>query len=164
MLAIRTMNDPFDVDLSHILPRLRIYALSLTRNRDHADDLVQQTAMKALAGRKSFRRGTNFGGWIFRIQRNEFISGLRRASRTVNIEDKDAYVPAEAPRQEAGLVMRDFVGAFRKIPKASRHAILLSQLEGFSHLQIADHMGVAQGTVKSRISRGRASLDRLLAA
>ena len=164
MLASQTMNDHFDGDLTHILPRLRIYAMSLTRNGDRADDLVQQTAMKALAGRKSFRLGTNFGGWIFRIQRNEFISGLRRSNRTVSIDDKDAYVPSDAPRQETGLVMREFVGAFRKISKASRQALLLSQLEGFSHLQIANHTGVAEGTVKSRISRGRASLERLLAA
>lgn len=163
MPAIQTMNDRFDVDLTHILPRLRSYALSLTRNGDRADDLVQQTAMKALAGRRSFRPGSNFGGWIFRIQRNEFISGLRRTSNTVSLEDKEAYVPSEAPRQETRLMMREFVGAFRQIPKASRQALLLSQLEGFSHKQIADHMGVAQGTVKSRISRGRASLDRLLA-
>ena len=61
-------NAGFDLDLKDILPRLRIYALSLTRNGDRADDLVQQTALKALAGRTSFCVGTNFAGWIFRIE------------------------------------------------------------------------------------------------
>jgi DNA-directed RNA polymerase specialized sigma24 family protein len=67
----------FHADLKMILPRLRIYALSLTRDSDRADDLMQRTVVKALTGRKSFQSGTNFPGWLFRIQRNEFISGLR---------------------------------------------------------------------------------------
>ena len=163
MPAIQTMNDSFNVDLTHILPRLRVYAMSLTRDGDRADDLVQQTAVKALAGRKSFRHGTNFSGWIFRIQRNEFISGLRRARPTIDIDDEAVRLPFHEPKQEVGLVMREFMGAFRKISKASRQAILLSKLEGYSHQQIADHAGISEGTVKSRIWRGRASLDRLLA-
>jgi len=64
--------------LKAILPRLRIYALSLTRDRDAADDLVHDTVIKALTGRHSFQPGTNLAAWLFRIQRNEFISGLRR--------------------------------------------------------------------------------------
>ena len=77
-MPIRAVTTDFDLDLIESLARLRIYALALTRNGDHADDLVQQTVLKALAGRESFRPGTNFTGWIFRIQRNEFISELRR--------------------------------------------------------------------------------------
>ena len=88
------INAGFDLDLKDILPRLRIYALSLTRNRDRADDLVQQTALKALAGRTSFRVGTNFSGWIFRIQRNEFISELRRGRPTVDIDSPAAAYAA----------------------------------------------------------------------
>ncbi len=80
------INAGFDLDLKAILPRLRVYALSLTRNKDRADDLVQQTALKALAGRASFQVGSNFSGWIFRIQRNEFISELRRDRPTVELE------------------------------------------------------------------------------
>ena len=77
----------FDTDLTQLLPRLRIYALSLTRDSVRADDLVQQTVVRSLAGRKSFRPGTNFPGWLFRIQRNEFISGLRRERPTVELND-----------------------------------------------------------------------------
>ena len=156
------INTDFDLDLTGNLTRLRVYALSLTRNGDRADDLVQQTVLKALAGRESFRPGTNFAGWLFRIQRNEFISELRRTRLIVDVFDEVAATLSVAPRQESGLILREFLGAFRQLPRGSRQALLLAQLEGLSYQQIADHAGIAQGTVKSRISRGRASLARLL--
>jgi RNA polymerase sigma-70 factor, ECF subfamily len=157
-----TIDTEFNLDLTASLARLRIYALSLTRNGDRADDLVQQTVLKALAGRDSFRPGSNFAGWIFRIQRNEFISELRRTRPIVDVFGEMAHITSVAPSQENGLIMREFVGAFRQLPRGSREALLLAQIEGFSYRQIADRAGVAQGTVKSRISRGRASLARLL--
>ena len=156
------INTDFELDLTDNLTRLRVYALSLTRNGDRADDLVQQTVLKALAGRESFRPGTNFAGWLFRIQRNEFISELRRTRLIVDVFDEVAATLSVAPRQESGLILREFLGAFRQLPQGSRQALLLAQLEGLSYQQIADHVGIAQGTVKSRISRGRASLARLL--
>lgn len=155
-------NTGFDLDLAASLARLRIYALSLTRNRDRADDLVQQTVLKALAGRESFQPGTNFTGWIFRIQRNEFISELRRGRPTVHIHGELEDTLSVPARQEEGLVLREFLDAFRQLTLASREALLLSHLEGYSYRQIADRAGVAEGTVKSRISRGRATLARLL--
>ena len=161
-MTTAAINAGFDLDLKDMLPRLRIYALSLTRDSDRADDLVQQTAFRALAGRASFRDGSNFGGWIFRIQRNEFISELRRTRLIVDVFDEVAATLSVAPRQESGLILREFLGAFRQLPRGSRQALLLAQLEGLSYQQIADHAGIAQGTVKSRISRGRATLARLL--
>ena len=156
------INTEFDLGLTENLARLRIYALSLTRNGDRADDLVQQTVLKALTGRGSFRPGSNFAGWIFRIQRNEFISELRRTRPIVDPFDEVANTLSVTPGPESGLILREFVSAFRQLPRGSREALLLAQLEGLSYQQIADHAGVAQGTVKSRISRGRASLARLL--
>ena len=152
----------FDLDLKGILPQLRIYALSLTRNGDLADDLVQQTALKALAGRKSFRVGSNFGGWIFRIQRNEFISELRRNRPTVELDSPAAHSVREPPRQEEGLVFRELLSAFGKLSRGGREALLQAQVEGCSHQQIATRAGISVGTVKSRISRGRAMLTQLL--
>ena len=156
------INTEFNLGLTGSLARLRVYALSLTRNGDRADDLVQQTVLKALAGRESFLPGSNFAGWLFRIQRNEFISELRRTRPIADVFEGVADTLQVAPCQEVGLVLREFVGAFRQLPRGSRQALLLAQLEGLSHQQIADHFGIAQGTVKSRISRGRASLARLL--
>jgi RNA polymerase sigma-70 factor, ECF subfamily len=158
----QTEIDGFNAKLTEALPRLRVYALSLTRDRDRADNLVQQTSLKALAGRDSFRPGTNFGGWIFRIERNEFISELRRERPSVDIADAHASL-STPPIQESGLVMREFMSAFRQLSRGSRQALLLSKIEGRSYEQVACHAGIAIGTVKSRIWRGRAALERLLA-
>ena len=152
----------FDLDLTATLARLRIYALSLTRNGDRADDLVQQTVLKALAGRDSFRPGSNFAGWIFRIQRNEFISELRRTRPIVDVFGEMAHITSVAPSQESGLIMREFTAAFRHLAGCQREALLLSVLEGWSYQQIAELAGVSVGTIKSRVSRGRAALKRIL--
>ena len=161
-MTTATINAGFDLDLKDILPRLRIYALSLTHNGDRADDLVQQTALKALAGRASFHVGTNFAGWMFRIQRNEFISELRRNHPTVELDSPAAYAVCEAPRQEQRLMLCDVLGAVRRLPRNGRQALLQSQIGGCSHREIAHRTGVSIGTVKSRISRSRTMLAQLL--
>jgi RNA polymerase sigma-70 factor, ECF subfamily len=153
----------FHADLLTLLPRLRIYAMSLTRDPDRADDLVQQTVLNSLAGRQSFRPGTNFSGWLFRIERNEFISGLRRQRPTVDLDDTIANTLSDAPRQESASVLREFTTAFRVLPSSQRKALLLTAIEGHSHKRIASHSGVSVGTVKSRVSRARATLRRVLA-
>ncbi len=163
MPMTRTEIDTFNASLTDALPRLRVYALSLTRDRDRAENLVQQTSFKALVGRESFRPGTNFGAWIFRIERNEFISEVRRERPTVAITDVEATLSTQ-PTQYSGLIMREFMAAFRHLSRGSRQALLLSKIEGHSYDQIADHAGIAVGTVKSRIWRGREALERLLAS
>ena len=152
----------FHEQLTAILPRLRIYALSLTRNRDSADDLVHDTVIKALAGRNSFQPGTNLAAWLFRIQRNEFISGLRRLRPTVPVDSAIAETLSHPPHQESGLIMREFLGAFSKLAATQREALLLAVVEGLPYEVIASHTGVSVGTVKSRISRARDLLERLL--
>ena len=152
----------FDTELTQLLPRLRVYALSLTRDSVHADDLVQQTVLRSLLGRASFRPGTNFPGWIFRIQRNEFISGLRRQRPTVPVDTAIAESLSHPAHQDSGLVMREFVSAFAKLAPTQREALLLAVLEGLPYEVIAQHTGVSVGTVKSRISRARDTLERLL--
>lgn len=152
----------FHEQLKTVLPRLRIYALSLTRDRDAADDLVHDTVVKALTGRNSFQPGTNLAAWLFRIQRNEFISGLRRRRPTVPVDTAIAESLSHPPHQDSGLIMREFMSAFGKLAAAQREALLLAVLEGLPYETIADHTGVSVGTVKSRISRARDTLERLL--
>lgn len=152
----------FHEQLKTILPRLRVYALSLTRDRDSADDLVHDTVVKALTGRNSFQPGTNLSAWVFRIQRNEFISGLRRTRPTVPVDSVIADSLSHPAHQESRLVMREFMCAFGKLAATQREALLLAVLEGQSYEVIAAHTGVSIGTVKSRISRARDTLERLL--
>lgn len=162
MLTSQTTNAGFDSDLENILPRLRVYAMSLTRNIDRADDLVQQTALKALAGRESFRAGTNFAGWMFRIQRNEFISELRRTPPTTSIDNPVAQTKSCPPLQENGLIMREFMAAFRQLSGPRRQALLLATVDGQPYIQIAERAGVTVGAIKSRVRRGRAMLKHLI--
>ena len=152
----------FETDLTQLLPRLRVYALSLTRDSVRADDLVQQTVVRSLAGRASFRPGTNFPGWLFRIQRNEFISGLRRERPTLELNDAISSTLTQPYRQESGIVMREFMTAFRTLAGEQRRALLLTALEGHTHASIAAASGAAIGTVKSRVSRARARLREML--
>lgn len=159
-----TTNDvgDFHDQLTAVLPRLRIYALSLTRNRDSADDLVHDTVIKALAGRKSFQPGTNLAAWLFRIQRNEFISGLRRLRPSVPVDPAIAESLSHPAQQESGIIMREFLTAFSKLASTQREALLLAVVEGLPYETIAAHTGVSVGTVKSRISRARDRLEYLL--
>ncbi len=152
----------FHEQLKAILPRLRIYALSLTRDRDAADDLVHDTVIRALTGRQSFQPGTNLAAWLFRIQRNEFISGVRKQRPTVPVDTAIADSLSTPAHQDSGLVMREFVAAFSKLAPTQREALLLSVLEGLPYEVIAEHTGVSVGTVKSRVSRGRDRLEQLL--
>ena len=157
-----TETDDFHEQLKTILPRLRVYALSLTRDRDAAEDLVHDTVVKALTGRGSFEPGTNLSAWVFRIQRNEFISGLRRTRPSVPVDSAIAESLSHQPHQESRLVMREFMSAFGKLASTQREALLLAVLEGQPYEEIAAHTGVSVGTVKSRISRARDTLERLL--
>lgn len=166
-MAVETSNKPSETDDFHeqlktILPRLRVYALSLTRDRDAAEDLVHDTVVKALTGRGSFEPGTNLSAWVFRIQRNEFISGLRRTRPSVPVDSAIAESLSHQPHQESRLVMREFMSAFGKLASTQREALLLAVLEGQPYEEIAAHTGVSVGTVKSRISRARDTLERLL--
>ena len=152
----------FKSDLLGAIPGLRAFAVSLTQNSDRADDLVQETLVKAWDKQDSFQPGTNLPAWLFRIQRNEFISGLRRLRPSVPVDSAIAETLSHQPHQESRLVMREFMSAFGKLAPTQREALLLAVLEGQSYEVIAAHTGVSVGTVKSRISRARDTLERLL--
>ena len=164
MNALQTALPDFNQQLIAALPRLRSSARGMTRDRDRADDLAQDTAVKALVGRNSFRTGTNFSAWVSRIQRNTFISDLRRVKPMVPIDPDGANLPSHRPRQEDGLVMREFLGAFAKLHANRRSALLLAAVDEQPYAMIAKRAGISVGTVKSRVSRGRAALKRLLSS
>ena len=146
------------------LPNLRAFALSLANTRDVADDLVQDTIVRALAHIDQFQPGTNMGAWLFTILRNLFYSQCRRAKH--EIEDPDGSYAARLrapPEQHAKCDVQDVLRALGKLPADQCEALLLIVAEGLSYEEAAKVCGVAVGTMKSRVSRGRERLAELLA-
>ena len=154
--------DPRDELVSH-LPALRAFALSLTRSGASADDLVQDTIVKAWTNMDKFQTGTNLRAWLFTILRNTFYSARRKTKREVS--DSDGIHAARLttrPDHDGRLALRDFRAAFEQLPDEQREALLLVGASGFSYEEVADMTGVAIGTVKSRANRGRRKLTELL--
>ncbi|PZU64459.1 MAG: RNA polymerase subunit sigma, partial [Rhizobium sp.] len=133
---------------------LRAFAISLIRSRDRADDLVQDTIMKAWAKQDSYQPGTNMRAWLVTILRNEFYSQIRKSGREV--QDTDG------PEQHGSVDLQDFRAALAKLPDDQREAILLIGASGFAYEEAAEICGCPVGTIKSRVSRARLRLQELL--
>ncbi len=152
----------FHDQLVEILPRLRVQALALTRNRADADDLVQAAVTNALAAQESFTPGTNFGAWMFRILRNRFLSDMRRRRETVDVEDAPADAMARTGRQEDGLVLNELRRLMGRLPSDQRTALVMVTVQGMSYEEVAAAMNCAIGTAKCRVFRARRQLQAWL--
>jgi RNA polymerase sigma-70 factor (ECF subfamily) len=145
------------------VPSLRAFGISLTGDVDRADDLVQDTLMRALANVDRFAPGTNLNAWLFTILRNLFHSEYRKRRREV--EDADGSYAATlrtAPDQHAHLDFEDLRAALAKLPQDQREAVLLVGAQGFSYDDAAKICGCAVGTIKSRVNRARRRLAELM--
>ena len=145
------------------VPSLRAFAISLSGSVDRADDLVQDTLMRALANIHRFEPGTNLNAWLFTILRNLFHSEYRKRKREV--EDADGSYAARlatAPEQNARLDFDDLRLALAKLSPDQREAVLLIGAEGFSYEEAAQICGTAVGTIKSRVNRARRRLSELM--
>jgi RNA polymerase sigma factor (sigma-70 family) len=141
---------------------LRRYALALTGNGWEAEDLVQETLTRAIAGAASFRREGNLRGWLFSIMHNAFVSSLR-SRRTVERElNDDLTEVGQAPTQLERLEVRDVLAALARLPEGQRAALVLIALEDFSYRDAARVLGVPLGTLMSRLARGREALRRAM--
>ena len=153
----------FKRELLATLPSLRAFAVSLSGRHDRADDLVQDTMMKAWAKQDSYQMGTNIKAWLFTILRNEFYSQMRKRGREV--QDSDGAMTARLavhPSQQGKLNLQDFRGALEQLPEDQREAIILIGASGFSYEEAAESCGCAVGTIKSRVSRARTRLQTIL--
>jgi RNA polymerase sigma-70 factor (ECF subfamily) len=153
----------FKTGLLSAVPSLRAFAVSLSQNSDRADDLVQETLVKAWDKQASFQPGTNLKAWLFTILRNEFYSQMRKRGREV--QDTDGAMTARMavhPSQHGSLDLDDFRAALEKLPEDQREAIILIGASGFSYEEAAEICHCAVGTIKSRVSRARARLQELL--
>jgi RNA polymerase sigma-70 factor (ECF subfamily) len=145
------------------IPSLRAFAISLTGHSDRADDLVQDTIVRAWTNIDRFERGTNLNAWLFTILRNLFHSDYRKRQR--EIEDADGSYAERLktrPDQQSHLDFEDFRAALATIPLDQREALLLVGAQGLSYEEAAEVCQVAVGTVKSRVNRARTRLAVLL--
>jgi RNA polymerase sigma-70 factor, ECF subfamily len=145
------------------VPSLRAFAISLSGNVDRADDLVQETLLRALVNIDSFSPGTNLSAWLFTILRNLFRSEYRKRRREV--EDTDgSYAESlkSQPEQEGRVEFQEFRTALAKLPADQREALILVGASGFSYEEAAGICECAVGTIKSRVNRARTRLAELM--
>jgi RNA polymerase sigma-70 factor (ECF subfamily) len=156
------MND-FAPLLEEQIPRLRRYARALTHDVTRADDLVQSCLVRAIAKQHLWERGTNLRAWLFTILHNQHVNDVRHSVREGNTVELD-----EAPQLTVqgnaivSLELRDLERAIGKLPPEQRQVILLVALEGMAYEDVATVLDIPVGTVRSRLSRGRDQLRRLM--
>jgi RNA polymerase sigma-70 factor (ECF subfamily) len=153
----------FKTQLAQVIPHLRAFGRSLSGSRDLADDLVQETLLKAWAARDRFQAGTNMRAWTFIILRNLFLSQMRRARFKGEWDDFTAdrllAMPAGQDRQ---IDLSDLQRGLLQLPQAQREALILVGAGGFAYEEAASICNCAVGTIKSRVARGRAALEIIL--
>ena len=172
----RLLKERFEREVPPLLPGLYSSALRMTRNPADAEDLVQETFLRAYRGFAGFREGTNLKAWLYRILTNTFINSYRKKQRepvTVadgDIEDWYLYDRLAARSAEASaetvvldaMPDEDVQAALDALPEQFRMAVLLADVEGMSYKEIAEAMDIPIGTVMSRLHRGRKSLEKAL--
>jgi RNA polymerase sigma-70 factor (ECF subfamily) len=151
--------------LEHEIPKLRRYARSLCRaHSTYADDLVQDTLVRAVAKQHLWQEGTNLGAWLFTLMHNLYVNNVRTGSREgthVDIETATEAVIAVCD-PSAPVLLRDLDRALAKLPLEQREVILLVGLEELSYEEAARVLHVPIGTIRSRLSRGRELLRQLM--
>jgi RNA polymerase sigma-70 factor (ECF subfamily) len=158
-----TQRDAMEASLIAAVPNLRAFANSLCGDPTRADDLVQDTLVKAWANLARFEEGSNLRAWLFTILRNTYFSELRKRRREV--EDCDGVFADRVsvpPEQHAHMDLIDFKKAFASLSDEQKEVLLLVGAEGFSYEEAAEITGAAVGTVKSRVNRGRVALSKAL--
>ncbi|SRR6266516_1122116 len=171
------LRERFEREAMPLMPNLYSAALRLTRNPADAEDLVQETFLRAYRGFASFEEGTNLRAWLYKILSNGFINAYRKRQREpVTVEGPDdvdewylfdrlGALHAEGSAEEQVLDRipdEDVKGALESLPEGFRMAVLLADVEGFSYKEIAQIMDVPIGTVMSRLHRGRKALEKAL--
>ena len=147
------------------IPRLRRYARALTRDVTRADDLVQSCLMRAVQKQHLWQPGTDLRAWLFTILHNQNVNDVRRSARegsSINIDDVSEVTLTTQSNAFAVLELRDLERALGKLATEQRQVILLVGLEGMRYDQVAEILAIPVGTVRSRLSRGRDQLRRLM--
>lgn len=155
--------DTFREDLLGLLPDLRRFAQSLAHGADQAEDLVQETLLKAWQNQKRYRPGTNLKAWTFTILRNQFYTEKRKSRREVaDIDGAAAGQLIELADQLHRVALREVWSRIRTLPEAQQEALLLVAAQGMTYEEASAVLGCQVGTVKSRVSRARKSFPDTL--
>jgi RNA polymerase sigma-70 factor, ECF subfamily len=164
--AVPRLDDgAFKAELTAAIPHLRAYGRSLTGDLDRADDLVQDTMLKAWGSRDRFTAGTSMKAWTFVILRNVFLSQMRRQKFHGDYDEIAAErLLVAAPLQEEATHVADIQRALLELSADQREALILVGAGGMSYEEAAGICDVAVGTMKSRVSRARAALEVVLAS
>jgi RNA polymerase sigma-70 factor, ECF subfamily len=158
-----TMSGFFDL-LEQEVPRLRRYARALTRDRVRADDLVQETLLRAIRKEHLWEPGTDLRAWLFTIMHNQNVNEVRLATRdaaSLDVQDCSTFLIANSD-PSASRQLAELEHALSQLPERQRQIILLVGLEGMRYEEVADILQIPVGTVRSRLSRGRESLRKLM--
>ena len=146
------------------IPRLRAVAISLTGDTDRADDLVQETMLRAYANIDKFQPGSNLGAWLFTILRNQFRSEYRKRKREVeDVDGRHVESLTASPEQFGKVEFNELRSALTLLPPEQREALVLVGASGFSYEEAAEICNCAVGTIKSRLNRARTRLSQILA-
>src|SRR5579862_2646222 len=152
-------------DMEAEIPRLRRYARALARDAADADDLVQECSARALAKLHLWQEGTNLRAWLFTILHNQHVNALRRTMRAgtpVEISETETLLGQLSADQDKRLELRDLERALARLPEVQRALIILVGLRGMAYQDAGALLGMPIGTVRSRLSRGRDALRRLM--
>ena len=159
-------SETFESELTQLLPRLRRFAHSLSRNGADADDLTQATIERALRSREQWQPGTRLDSWLYRIMRNLWIDTARARTRRERHEapEEEAQSVGEDPREsiEASLELKRAMDAMERLPDEQREVVALILIEGFGYREVSEMLELPIGTVSSRLVRGRSALLELV--
>jgi RNA polymerase sigma-70 factor (ECF subfamily) len=149
--------------IAHEIPRLRRYARALVRNQETADDLVQDTLVRALSKLHLWQPGTDLRAWLFTLMHNQYVNFVRRAVREGSQTPiENALDLGHQANQTTSLTLRDLQSALDKLPEEQRTVVLLIGLEGMRYEEVAEILNVPVGTIRSRLSRAREALREMM--
>jgi len=155
--------EDFKQELTRVVPHLRAFARGLCGRADAADDLVQETLLRAWAARDRFEGGSSMRAWTFTILRNVYLTEMRRNRFRGEYDEAQAERILVAPAEQEGpMHLADVSRALMALPAERREALLLVGAGGFSYEEAAEVCGCALGTIKSRVARGRAQLSAMI--
>jgi RNA polymerase sigma factor (sigma-70 family) len=162
-LPLASGSEEFRAEIIKLVPQLRAFSRGLTGSRDRADDLVQDTLMRAIAGEHLFRPGTNLRAWLFTILRNRHLSEYRRRRYDGGgIEDVPEALVAVSGNQQAALELKEVQALLMTVPVKLREALILVSAAGLSYEEAAAVCKCAVGTIKSRVNRARAEITAMM--